>query len=178
MINNSNNTNSPTTYVTENERRLALTALATELIHELTSIAPDITEGTVMTTGPIPYRRLDCDRRALAYIRTRPRKGMVRVDVSGLWLMPARSRLREDSSGSGASLILRSAADKDEAISFLLEAIEITRTRLARERAAEEQRRARLAELRGTLRGPRKKYPRRDDGALLAADAAAPPGSR
>ena len=33
-----------------------------------------ISEGTVMTPGPPPYRRLDCGGRALAYIRERPRK--------------------------------------------------------------------------------------------------------
>jgi hypothetical protein len=154
---------------TDDRKRAALATLADELIRDLLAIAPDISEGVVMTTGPLPYRRLDCDRRALAYIRARPRKRIVRVDVSGLWIVPSESRLRVDVSSAGCSLILRSAADKDEAIAFLLEAIQTTRTRLEKERTEEERRRARLAELHAQRpRAPRKKPP--SDGSLIAAE--------
>jgi hypothetical protein len=61
-----------------------LEALANELITEMARDGV-VREGTVMTEGPPPYRRLDCDGRALAYVRTRPRKKAVRVDVSSLW---------------------------------------------------------------------------------------------
>lgn len=42
-----------------------------------------ITEGRVATVGPPPYRRLDCDGRALAYMRIRARAGAVRIDLGG-----------------------------------------------------------------------------------------------
>lgn len=86
-----------------------------------------ITEGTVLCTGPAPYRRLDCDGRALAYIRSRPRKRAVRIDVTGLWRAPGRSRLVIPAAGGTATLLVRSEADLSDAIRFLVRAVERTR---------------------------------------------------
>jgi hypothetical protein len=132
----------------EIKRKGELESLADELILELGSVAPFVHEGTVMTMGPAPYRRIDCDRRALAYVRARPRKGMVRVDLSGLWVVPRESRLLERSSGACACLVLKTREDKREAISFLLAAVEMTRSAQARQRARDEERRRRKVELR------------------------------
>jgi hypothetical protein len=84
-------------------------------------------EGPVTTTGPSPYRRLDCDGRALAYIRVRPKKRGVRVDLSGLWCTPDLTRLRVIGAGGCASLLLRSAQDVREAVSYLHLTVESTR---------------------------------------------------
>ena len=59
----------------------ALSDLASSLIASITGTELSVREGTVMTLGPAPYRRLDCDGRALAYVRARPKKRGVRVDV-------------------------------------------------------------------------------------------------
>lgn len=135
-----------------------LSTLAAELIHEIAHLS-DIREGEVMTMGPVPYRRLDCDRRALAYVRARPRKKMVRVDISGLWLMPRESPLAAAGSGATKTLVLRSHADKTEAIAFLLATVEATRIQQARARERDDQRRARERELRAQIRRTRKPRP-------------------
>jgi hypothetical protein len=135
----------PVTRQMEEERREDLVQLASELIADLNYHAPHIREGQVMTIGPAPYRRIDCDRRALAYVRARPRKGMVRVDITGLWKAPRReSRLCEQSSCGTATLFLRSREDKNEAIAFLLEVVEETRAYHARR--AQEAPRSRAAD--------------------------------
>lgn len=85
-----------------------------------------IREGVVMTVGPMPYRRLDCDGRALAYVRKRPKKRAVRIDVPGLWAAPTGSHLAIAAS-AGRALLLRSQEDVMHAVAFLLEAIEWTR---------------------------------------------------
>lgn len=136
------------TRVAESQHRAELGSLADELIAELARLSPDIREGTVMTLGPAPYRRLDCDRRALAYVRARPRKGLVRIDISGLWVLPRESPLAGAGSGASLTLVLRSRADKTEAIAFLLATVETTRAQHARAQAREEMRRARERELR------------------------------
>jgi hypothetical protein len=117
--------------------------LAQELIADVCRLAPHIQEGPVMSRGAAPYRRLDCDRRALAYVRARPRKEMVRIDLSGLWRVPRESRLMLHGSGSSATLMLRSAEDKSEAIAFLIAAVDLTRSLYAEERAREVERKMR-----------------------------------
>lgn len=172
-----NNNNIQST-LTQNTEPTDWHALAEELIQELTLVSPDVREGTVMTMGPVPYRRLDCDRRALAYVRARPRKGMVRVDISGLWLLPRDSPLATSSSGATKTLVLRCAADKTEAISFLLAIVEATRVQQARIREREAQRRARDREIRAQIRrsrGIRSRPPRTGPAAVpnvaIAAEA-------
>jgi len=87
----------------------------------------DVVEGKVMTVGPPPYRRLDCDGRALAYVRRRARKGAVRIDVSGLWQAERPSRIRIPTSNGVATLLVRDSHDLDEAIAFLCDTVERTR---------------------------------------------------
>ncbi len=105
-----------------------LHTLAHKLIQGVvTEPALGVTEGTVLCTGPAPYRRLDCDGRALAYVRCRPRKRAVRVDVTGLWRAPGRSRLIIPAAGGAATLLVRSEADLADAVRFLVRAVERTR---------------------------------------------------
>ena len=96
-----------------------LTELMNAFMERMTTIS-GVTEGRVMTVGPPPYRRLDCNGRALAYVRVRRRQGIVRVDVSGLWKAErAPSRLRIPTVSGSATLALRSAVDLGEAFEFL-----------------------------------------------------------
>lgn len=97
------------------------------IIREITTDGLQVTEGRVMTVGPPPYRRLDCDGRALAYLRRRSRKRAVRIDVSGLWAAERPSRIRIPTSSGSATLMVRTADDLEEAISFLRDTVERTR---------------------------------------------------
>lgn len=104
-----------------------LQTLLEALIREITADNLDVTEGRVMTIGPPPYRRLDCDGRALAYVRRRTRKKAVRVDVSGLWAAERPSRIRVPTASGSATLMVRCADDLDEALAFLRDTVERTR---------------------------------------------------
>lgn len=105
-----------------------LDAIGDRLFHVILRLSNgEISEGLVMTPGPPPYRRLDCGPRALAYVRSRPRKGIVRVDVSGLWVTPEHCRLRVPGRGM-ATLFLRSRDDVPLAARFLIDAVHRTRT--------------------------------------------------
>jgi hypothetical protein len=114
-----------------------LDELAREVIARLVQLPNGVREGLVMTVGPAPYRRLDCDGRALAYVRTRPKKRMVRVDISGLWLATRPSRLRARSSNGAATLIVKTRRDMLEAVHYLEEVV--SRTRAAEARAFNER---------------------------------------
>jgi hypothetical protein len=85
-----------------------------------------IEEGVVISAGPAPYRRLDCDGRALAYVRARARKGIVRVDVTGLWDTPRDCGLLIPSA-AGATLFVTSEKERREAVRFLLRTVQRTR---------------------------------------------------
>jgi hypothetical protein len=101
--------------------------LLENFIRSLVTSPLEVSEGRVMTIGPPPYRRLDCDGRALAYIRRRARKKAVRIDVSGLWKAERSSRLRIPTASGSATLLVRSADDLEEAVEFLHDTIERTR---------------------------------------------------
>lgn len=103
-----------------------LDQLVDRLIAELTAPPSAIREGTVMTIGPVPYRRLDCDGRALAYIRKRPRKRVVRIDVSGLW-QALPSPLRVPNASGSATLLVTNEADRAAAVAFLRRVVAETR---------------------------------------------------
>ncbi len=105
-----------------------LEKLASQLIALVVDHVGGVREGTVMTVGPAPYRRLDADGRALAYVRVRPRKRAVRVDVSGLWKASSPSRLRSASAGGTATLLVRGPGDLREAARFLAESVAETRS--------------------------------------------------
>jgi hypothetical protein len=111
-----------------NDIRESLDAIITALIRRLSGMNPEILEGYVRTVGPAPYRRLDCKMRALAYIRSRPKKRMVRVDITGLWLVPPRCRLSLPSA-SGAALAIRSELDVEDAVRYILQTV--ARTQLS-----------------------------------------------
>lgn len=110
-----------------------LAALASALISEVTRTVPGAREGTVMTIGPVPYRRIDADGRALAYVRVRPKRRAVRVDVSGLWQASSPSRLRCPAAGGAATLLVERREQLPEALRFLQRCVE--ETRAAREAA-------------------------------------------
>ena len=90
-----------------------------------------LTEGQVLSAGPPPYRRIDCDGRALAYVRARPRKRGIRVDISGLWQPPRAARIRIPSATCAASLLIRNEADVVDAVRFIESTIRRTRKREA-----------------------------------------------
>lgn len=111
----------------EQLRRDALEAMSDALIASLLSAHLEVTEGTVMTVGPPPYRRLDCDGRALAYVRVRPRKQCLRVDISGLWVLPPPCAICVRAASGPTSLLLRTEADIRAAAQYLSDAVLKTR---------------------------------------------------
>lgn len=112
-----------TTLHTRHERlRRHLDRMAEALIRTALLADPRIQEGTVLTVGPPAYRRLDCAGRALAYVRSRPRRAAVRVDLSGLWRIPKPSPLQIPSA-TGAALLVGAYDEVDLAVAFLLDAI-------------------------------------------------------
>ncbi len=114
-------------------RRELLGLLASAWIQHVLELCPEITEGTVMSIGPAPYRRLDCDGLALAYIRPRPRRSAVRIDVSGLWLVTRPSRLLIPHAAGAASLMLTAADQIPEATRLLRQIVDDTRRARAQE---------------------------------------------
>jgi hypothetical protein len=64
------------------QNRSHLEVLAALLIDRVQAVDPAIEEGVVMTLEKTPYRRLDFGGRALCYIRVRPTKKCVRVDLA------------------------------------------------------------------------------------------------
>ncbi len=113
-----------------------LSVLEDDLINIIIETIPGVREGYVRSEGPKPYRRLDCDGRALAYIRCRPRKAMVRLDVSGLWRVAPSSPLRARASSHAATLFLRLLSDVDEAVTYLQKTVSNTRQAFAKERGS------------------------------------------
>jgi hypothetical protein len=103
------------------EREALLLVLADRLIISLVSSSLGIREGAVMSlAGSPPYRRLDCDGKALCYIRCRPMKRAVRVDLSGLWCRPA---------SGAATLMLASFEEVEDAARYLRSVVTVTRQR-------------------------------------------------
>lgn len=110
---------------------LRLEQLEDLLFAAVTTAGLDIVEGTVMTQGPRPYRRLDCGYRALAYVKCRPQKEAVRIDVSGLWRRPRPSPLQVTTASGGTTLMVKNAEDLKEAIAFLKETVVASRAQAA-----------------------------------------------
>ena len=106
-----------------------LAMLAERLIAKLSSKELGIREGVVMSlAGVAPYRRLDCDGRALCYVRCRPQKKVVRVDVSGLWCKPSVSKLALNDTSGSMTLMVKGLEDVDEAVSYLRSVVVATRS--------------------------------------------------
>src|ERR1044071_1814448 len=127
-----------TSRMRSNDLHTSLDSLADHLIHDLTKGPSPIREGIVMTMGNVPYRRLDCDGRALAYVRTRRRKNMIRVDISGLWAAPRKPESAIPGSQGTISFAVRTENDRVAAVGYLTEVVTHTRAlvdaRKARER--------------------------------------------
>ncbi len=119
----------------EHELRAFLEALANQLVDGASELGLHIKEGVVMTYGPAPYRRLDCDGRALAYIRVRPRKLAVRVDITGLWIVERDNALRRASAASSGTFFIRDVTDADSVVQTLGRTVIETRLAYAAEKA-------------------------------------------
>lgn len=135
-----------TDMTTNPKMRIHIAELASRFVCALTAACPETEEGVVMTTGPKPYRRIDCDGRALAYLRIRTRRAALRIDVSGLWVVPREHPMRTSTASGAATLYLFSEDDFEEAIAFLEHTISMTR-------AAHREEQRRLAELRAEAYG-------------------------
>ena len=96
----------------QTEIRARLEELTSQLVEQIESTQTGIQEGVVMTMSRPPYRRLDCEGRALAYVRVRPTKQWVRVDISDLWFPP-----------SSDPLIVREEADIPGVVQSLLSVV-------------------------------------------------------
>jgi hypothetical protein len=113
----------------------SLDDILSDLIRELVEANLDIQEGKVMTAGDASYRRLDCDQRALAYLRARPKKKAVRIDVTGLWKTPRSSKLKIPNAGGSATLLVHTKSEARAAVKFLKDTVERTRERAPTPRA-------------------------------------------
>lgn len=113
--------------MTPEELQQHLAKLQETIISNVLDAEHGVGEGKVMTDGAAPYRRLDCDGKALAYVRCRPKKKAVRIDVTGLWKAPRSMRLRVPNAGGAATLLLKTATDARYATQFLLKCVEQTR---------------------------------------------------
>ncbi len=112
---------------------VTLDRLVNELIGAVLAVGvKGMYEGDVMCSGPAPYRRIDCDGRALAYIRARPRKKAVRVDITGLWKAPPSASIRVPNACGAASLLLKSEVEVYEAARFLVATVDRTRRQQAK----------------------------------------------
>lgn len=123
--------------MTEHTQPLSLPNLAQAVVDAALAAAPfEISEGLVRSLAALPYRRLDCHGRALAFVRLRPRRRAVRVDVSSLWVPPAASALGVATRVGSAALVVRTLADAAAAGVFLAATIESTRAAEAAHRNA------------------------------------------
>ena len=105
------------------------------LVEAVTAIVPAAREGHVRG-HTARYRRLDCDGRALAYLRPRTRpSASVRVDLSGLWVRPGPCTLEIAGRTGSASLLIVRPQQIAEAARYLAWAVANMRALLAGERA-------------------------------------------
>lgn len=114
--------------------REQLEPIAEHLVQRLVSSGVGLREGEVMSPGPAPYRRVDGDSRALVYVRIRPKKRAVRVDLSGLWCIAGECRFRVPGSTGMASFLISELSHADELARYLVDVVYFTRRRYAEER--------------------------------------------
>jgi hypothetical protein len=113
-------------------RRIELDNLINSLVEEIKRALPDAMEGEVDSKAGVPsYRRIDCDGRALLYLRARPRIKCIRVDITGLWRAPIEGPLAEPMAAGSTSLVVRGSADFPEVLRYLRKAIDRTRIDIA-----------------------------------------------
>lgn len=113
-------------------RQRFVSRLAEDLIEAAEAHEFGLTEGVVSSLHP-SYRRLDCDGRALAYIRTRPRLKAVRVDVARSWRAVEPCRLSVPSKQTRASLMIHHPEDLEAAVLFLGQIVLVTRDETKRD---------------------------------------------
>lgn len=114
--------------------RERLEPVAERLVQSLVSSGLGLREGEVMSPGPAPYRRVDGDARALVYVRVRPKKRAVRVDLSGLWCIAGECRFRIPGSTGMASFLISELEHAEELARYLIDVVYFTRRRYAEER--------------------------------------------
>jgi hypothetical protein len=102
--------------------------LAERWIREVLARDAEIEEGLVRTVGPPAYRRLDVKGRALAYVRIRPKRNMVRIDVPGAWPRPPNCILAL-SSANGWALAIRTELDILDGVQAVLTSFREARSR-------------------------------------------------
>lgn len=111
-----------------------LRRLEDALLEGIRALEPSAREGAVRGRQPPPYRRVDCDGRALAYLRPRRRGARgVRIDLSGLWVRPRGSPLEIHGRSGSASLLVTQPEHVEEAARFIAEAVTHTRRLLTEE---------------------------------------------
>lgn len=110
-------------------------ALVALILEALRREVPDAREGRVRTRHPQRYRRLDCDGRALAFLRPRSQAAAgLRVDLTGLWVRPGPWPTEIPGRSGSASLLVQTTREARAAGKFLAWAVRWTRSRLAQER--------------------------------------------
>jgi hypothetical protein len=120
------------------ERSEPLERLAAALIAAaLAGSIPGAREGRVQASGRAPYRRIDCDGRALALVRVRPARCAVRVDVPAHRSPPRGARLAV-AGAAGVALLVRADDEIAEVVAYL--SLVIARVRADRVRCAERAR--------------------------------------
>ncbi len=113
-------------------RRIELDNLINSLIESMKLELPDVMEGEVDGKAGVPsYRRIDCDGRALTYLRARPRMKCIRVDITGLWRAPVEGPLAEPMAAGSTSLVVRGPHDFPEVLRYLRKVIDRTRIDIA-----------------------------------------------
>lgn len=85
-----------------------------------------------------PYRRIDCDGRALAFVRRLRRSGLVRIDVSGLWIVEREAPIRVVTGTGSATLLIESQERIAGAVAYVEDAVRRTRAAYERERRRRE----------------------------------------
>lgn len=107
-------------------RQVRLESLARAFVEALYAAKLGAIEGTVRSQqDEAPYRRFDCDHRALLYLRLRPKKDLVRIDIAGHWLAPPRTRLTLGS--SRGVLVLKTPSDVATAVEVVARTVADTR---------------------------------------------------
>ncbi len=122
-------------HVRRYETPLPTARLLDTVICALLAEVPGATEGRVMTAqNRAPYRRIDCDGRALVYVRPLRRRGEVRIDISGLWCVEREASIRVATGTGAATLLVKRSEQLDPVVAYVRDAVLRTREAFARER--------------------------------------------
>lgn len=111
---------------TEQRLREYYDHLAKMVYERLLAREPSLKIGRDQVHSPPYYRRIDCDGRALVYFKPRPRKRWLRIELTSLWEVAATTTLAVRTS-TGIALLIDKGDEIEEAVEFLLMAIQYTR---------------------------------------------------